>query len=247
MKKQRSSRLRKIGALFASTLKPEEQEFVVDSGASMHMISKKDLSNFDMDTLTKSCSPTVVITANGEVQTHEEAVVYVKELDMLLILKVLENTPAVLLFGKLCDENGYCHEWSNCQKPHHIQDGIRKVNNSENFVHIVVLGLSNSGFDLSISSRRIIAHPFFSSSSSSLTTNDITIREREDRTESDISSAILSTTADERSGRPGIDQANKIRKPKQQRNSWQKRDNPLDFEIPKWLQDFGANNVYSFP
>ena len=52
----------------ASTLKPEEREFVVDSGASMHMISKKDLSEAEMDTLTKSCSPTIVITANGEVQ-----------------------------------------------------------------------------------------------------------------------------------------------------------------------------------
>ena len=29
--------------LLASTLKPEEREFVVDSGASMHVISKKDL------------------------------------------------------------------------------------------------------------------------------------------------------------------------------------------------------------
>ena len=29
----------------ASTLKPEEREFVVDSGASMHMISKKDLNS----------------------------------------------------------------------------------------------------------------------------------------------------------------------------------------------------------
>ena len=47
----------------ASTLKPEEREFVVDSGASMHMISKKDLSNAEMDTLTKSFSPTIVITA----------------------------------------------------------------------------------------------------------------------------------------------------------------------------------------
>ena len=52
----------------ASTLKPEEREFVVDSSASMHMISKKDLSDAEMDTLTKSCSPTIVITANGEVQ-----------------------------------------------------------------------------------------------------------------------------------------------------------------------------------
>ena len=42
----------------ASTLKPEERDFVVDSGASMHMISKKDLSDAEMDTLTKSCSPT---------------------------------------------------------------------------------------------------------------------------------------------------------------------------------------------
>ena len=59
----------------ASTLNPEEREFVVDSGASMHMICKKDLSDAEMDTLTKSCSPTIVITANGEVQTHEEATV----------------------------------------------------------------------------------------------------------------------------------------------------------------------------
>ena len=82
----------------------------------MHMISKKDLSNAEMDTLTKSCSPTIVITANGEVQTHEEATVYVKELDIFLTMKVLENTPAVLSLGKLCDEHGYSCEWINGQK-----------------------------------------------------------------------------------------------------------------------------------
>ena len=56
----------------ASNLKPEEREFDVDSGASMHMISKKDLNSAEMDTLTKSCSPTIVITANGEVQTKKQ-------------------------------------------------------------------------------------------------------------------------------------------------------------------------------
>ena len=50
----------------------------------MHMISKKDSSNAAMDTLTKSCSPKIVITANREVQTHEEAIVYVKELGIFL-------------------------------------------------------------------------------------------------------------------------------------------------------------------
>ena len=47
----------------ASTLKPGEREFVVDSGASMHMISKKDLNDAEMDTLTKLCSPAIVIAA----------------------------------------------------------------------------------------------------------------------------------------------------------------------------------------
>ena len=124
--------------LLASMLKPEEREFVVDSGASMHMISKKDLSDAEMYTLTKSCSPTIVITANGEVQTHEEAIVHVKELDIFLTMKVLENTPAVLSLGQLCDENGYSYEWINGQKPHLIKDGIRIICNMENFVPIVI-------------------------------------------------------------------------------------------------------------
>ena len=41
----------------------------------MHVISKKDLTSAEMDTLTTSRSPTTVITAKGEVQTHEEATV----------------------------------------------------------------------------------------------------------------------------------------------------------------------------
>ena len=80
-----------------SNLKPQKKgEFVADSGASMHVISKKDLNSAEMDTLTKSCSPAIVTTANGEVQTHEEATVHVKELDIFLTMKVLEDTPAVL-------------------------------------------------------------------------------------------------------------------------------------------------------
>ena len=39
-------------------LKPEEREFVVDSGASMHMISKKDLNSAELETVATSRSPT---------------------------------------------------------------------------------------------------------------------------------------------------------------------------------------------
>ena len=86
----------------------------------MHVISQKDLSEAEMDTLTKSCSPTIVITANGEVQTHEEATVYVKDLGIFVTVKVLDKTPAVLSLGKFYDENGYPYEWINVQKPHLI-------------------------------------------------------------------------------------------------------------------------------
>ena len=44
-----------------------------DSGASMHMLSKKDLSSDELDTLRRSGNPTTLVTAHGEVQTNEEA------------------------------------------------------------------------------------------------------------------------------------------------------------------------------
>ena len=116
--------------LAPSTLKPEEKEFVVDSGASMHMISKKDVNSAELETVTTSRSLTTVLTANGEVQTNQEATVYVKELDIFLTMKVLKNTPAVLSLGKLCDERGYSYEWINGQKPHLIKNGIRIQSNS---------------------------------------------------------------------------------------------------------------------
>ena len=75
----------------------------------MHMISKKDLSNAEMDTLTKSCSPTKVITAIGE--------------------------------------------GSMVKKPHLIKDGIQIICNTENFVPIVVSGLTSSSSAPSSTSR----------------------------------------------------------------------------------------------
>ena len=222
----------------ASTLKPEERELVVDSGASMHMICKKDLSNAEMDTLTKSCSLAIVITANGEVQTHEEAIVYVKELDIFLTMKVLENTPAVLSLGKLCDENGYSYEWINGQKPHLIKDGIRIICNTENFVPIVVPGLSSSSSGSSSTLRTPMKQESHSSSSSSLpTVGENQVREREDGINSDISPVQVSNLVDDGSGQPDEIQANKNPKPNKKETTIE-RGNPSDSEIPEWLQEF---------
>ena len=134
-----------------------------------------------MDTLTKSCTSTIVKTANGELQTHKEATVYVKELDIFLTMKVLENTPAVLSLGKLSDENGYSYEWINGQKPHLIQDGIRIICNTENFVPIVVPDLSSSSSGSSSTSKTSSRQESHSSSYSSTSSSSPTISEIQTR------------------------------------------------------------------
>ena len=214
----------------------------------MHMISKKDLSNAEMDTLTKSCSPTIVITANGEVQTHEEAIVYVKELDIFLTMKVLENTPAVLSLGKLCDENGYSYEWINGQKPHLIKDGIRIICNTENFVPIVVPGLTSSSSASSSTSRTPMRQESHSSSSSSSspsspTVVEMSVRQREDAPNSDISPVPVSELVDDRTEKPVETQANKIPKTNEKETTIERGNLCDDPEIPEWLQEFRENLV----
>ena len=198
----------------------------------MHMISKKDLSDAEMDTLTKSCSPTIVITANGAVQTHEEAIVYVKELDIFLTMKVLDNTPAVLSLGKLCDENGYSYEWINGQKPHLIKDGIRIICNTENFVPIVVPGLSATSSSSSISTSTTPSgqeidhsdhHPAFESSES------VDRNARRDPFTSDVSEEFLHEPTE-------------IPKPNKNEDREQVRRNPYS-DIPEWLQEFRESLV----
>ena len=77
----------------ASTKEPEEREFVVDSEASMHMVSKQDLNSAELATMRISRNLTTVITAKGDVRTTEEATEYVKQLDLFVEVKLLEETP----------------------------------------------------------------------------------------------------------------------------------------------------------
>ena len=98
----------------ASTKEPEERKFVVDSGTGVHRVSKKDLNSAELETMRT----TTVMTANGEVQTREEATEIVKELDLFVTVMLLEETPAVLSLGKLCEDRGFSYHWISGQKPH---------------------------------------------------------------------------------------------------------------------------------
>ena len=84
----------------------------------MHMVSEKDLNSTELEPVRTSRSPTTVMTANGEVQTREEATVNFKALDLLVTVMLLEETPAVLSLEKLCDEHEYTYHWKSGQNPH---------------------------------------------------------------------------------------------------------------------------------
>ena len=137
---------------------------------------------------------------------------------------------------------------SMVKKPHLIKNGIRIPCNTENFVPIVVPGLSSSSSGSDSSTSRTLSRQgshcstSSSSSSSSPTVSEIKTREREDRTESDISPVTVSTTVDDRSGQPVVDQANQNPKPNKKEPKME-RDDPLCSEIPEWLQEFRENLV----
>ena len=63
-----------------------------------------------------------MVTPNGEVQTNEDAQVYVSDLDLFVAVQLLDDTPAVQSLGKLCEDHGYFHEWASGQKPHLIRE-----------------------------------------------------------------------------------------------------------------------------
>ena len=207
-----------------------------------------------MDTLTKSCIPTIVITANGEVQTHEEATVYVKELDVFLTMKVLENTPAVLSLGELFDENGYSYERINGQKPHLIKNGTRIQCNTENFVPIVVPGLSSSSSSSSHSSTLITPsrqernHPTSSSSSSTSPTTTVS-SDSETRARDDLSGVeshpvpVSSSHVERQEQGDPLTKPTKNPKPNKNENHEKERGDPLCSDIPEWLQEFRENLV----
>ena len=67
----------------------------------MHMMSKKELSSEEMGTVKRSRNPAVMLTANGDVHTHEEAQVFVHDWNQFVTVQLLKETPAVLSLGKL--------------------------------------------------------------------------------------------------------------------------------------------------
>ena len=106
---------------------PEEREFVIDSGTSMHMLSKKD---------QRSRNSVTVVTVNEVVQMNEDApiYIYIHDLHLFVVVHLLEDILAVLSLDKLCEEHGYTYEWTSGHKPHLTKNGKNIFNITGNYV-----------------------------------------------------------------------------------------------------------------
>ena len=57
-----------------------------------HDLQKSKKSSDDLDTLRRSRNPSVVLTANVEVHTNEDAQVHVRDLNLFVTMQLLEET-----------------------------------------------------------------------------------------------------------------------------------------------------------
>ena len=143
---------------------------------------------------------------------------------------------------------------STVKKPLLIKNGVRIQCNTENFVPIVVPGLStssSSSFPSSTSvtpSRQETDHPTFSSSlSTSPTTtvsSDSETRAREDLSGIDSYPVSVSSEHVERKERGDpLTKPTKNPKPNKNEGHELERRDPFCSEIPEWLQEFRENLV----
>ena len=131
---------------------------VVASGASMHMVSEKDLNSAELETMrhrgvrrrwrrpTARCKPEKERRYTSSSWTYSSKLCF------------LNKTPVVLSLRKLCVDHGFSHHWTSGQKPHLIRNGKRIDCNISNYVPFV-------GPCLSASSSSTAPSPTSSSSS----------------------------------------------------------------------------------
>ena len=165
------------------------------------------------------------MAANDDVQTKEEATVYVKQLDLFVKVMLLEETPAVLSLGTLCEDHGYAYHWISGRKPHLTKKGKRIVCNISNYVPFVVPGLSTS------SSTNVFLHHFHHRIPYLMSTDTPKIQSNKE----------VESTSEELRGNPLHRPTETENKNKNEESEEVQSD--LWHDLPDWLQEFKENLV----
>ena len=100
--------------LLQPSILTRERKFIVDSGASMHMMSKMVLSPENVETVRVSRLPTTVITANVSIDTTEKGPSLRERFGHIRHGPITSRHSRSAKSGKLCEEGGYSYERTPC-------------------------------------------------------------------------------------------------------------------------------------
>ena len=90
----------------------------------------------------------------GNYKINEEAQVFLHDLDLFVTVQLLDETPAILSLSMLGSDHGYSYEWKNGETPWLTRNGKTITCTMDNFVPLVVPGLSSSCSSTSASTSR---------------------------------------------------------------------------------------------
>ena len=144
-----------------------------------------------------------------------------------MTVMLIEETPAGLSFGTLCEDHGYTYHWASGQKPHLTKKGKRIDCNISNYVPFVVPGLSTSSSTTPTPTSSSSSSQDSAFDANRYTENPVQVRS--------------GSTSEELRGNP-------LPKPTETENKNKNEgreevQNDLLHDLPDWLQDFIENLV----
>ena len=100
----------------SSSPSPRARRYIVDSGASFHLVDPRTLTKEESATIEET-EPIPIETANGEVTVDKRCRVRVVELDLPIWAYLHEDTVCVLSLGLLVDRDGFTYKWEPGKAP----------------------------------------------------------------------------------------------------------------------------------
>ena len=83
------------------------RQYIVDSGASFHLVDEGSLTKEERKTRRPMAVPIKLRTANGATTIAEEVAVHVHDLGIVVRASILKDTPSALSLGSLMLENDF--------------------------------------------------------------------------------------------------------------------------------------------
>ena len=92
------------------------RKYILDSGASFHLVDDETLTKEEKATI-ETCKSITLETANGEVVVNRRCQIYVKELDINVWAFLHKDTVCVLSLGLIVDRSGFTFVWKPGRAP----------------------------------------------------------------------------------------------------------------------------------